>query len=447
MAARRAPSTTPNAAAARLAARWATVSLAVTLVSGAWLRLAMVWPAAAMGVDLRHAVHAHSHVAFFGWLVLAAAAVAAPGVVFDTARLRWWRRVVHAIGALSLVAWVAFFRMGYAGPTIALSAVHVGLWIGLARLCWSMPDAAPRRWWRAAFGALVGAGAVTVVPAILAARDVHDGWWRELAIKLFLAAFISGFAGLATMAAVLGAHDPGDRLRWSRRTILAMLVPLGVLYVAGAPPVAWLTLAGRAAAGATGVATLAVVVVVVRQRPTVVWWLPLLTMSAIGGLDLLAAAGVGASLMHGRAITVAFTHAVLLAWVTPTLALVLAPPAARRAAPAARVAVTVGTALAGVMILAVASMGWPWAWALVASFGVSGLGLAWVAALAGLGAAGAWAVTLFSLTGASAPEVSHDVPARAPDPAGLPDAGGALPALRARADGAAAGAPLLAAPD
>ena len=41
-------------------------------------------------------------------------------------------------GVLSLIALGAFAVMGYAAPTIALSAVHVLLWIPLVRLLWPL---------------------------------------------------------------------------------------------------------------------------------------------------------------------------------------------------------------------------------------------------------------------------------------------------------------------
>ncbi len=167
--------TQPSATAAALAARWAAVSLGATLLSGLWLRAALTWPAFSGGVNLLHAVHAHSHVAFFGWLVLGVASIAARQTAFSAQALGQWRLLVHALGVLSLIALGAFAVMGYAAPTIALSAVHVLLWIPLVRLLWPLTHAtaAQRAWWRASFRALLLAGAATLMPAVFVARGIR----------------------------------------------------------------------------------------------------------------------------------------------------------------------------------------------------------------------------------------------------------------------------------
>lgn len=416
------------AAAASLAWRWALVSLAATLITGVWLRLAMLQPALFFGANVGHAIHAHSHVAFFGWLVPAAAALAVRRGGLAASALQRWRVLLHGLGVLSLVALVLFLQMGYRAPTIALSAVHVVGWVALARMLWPMRAATvvARRWWRAALGALVASGAVTVVPAMLVARGIHDGWWRDVTIKLFLSLFLTGFAGLGAMATLVDTHRTDD-LRWARRVVLVAMAPLAVLYVAAAPPWPWLTAVGRGAVGAVGVATLAVVWAsrgAVRRATRVI---PVGAMAVVGTLELLAAGGVGASLMHGRAITVAFTHLVLLVWVTPLLAEALQPG---EAFGVRRVARVTAAAAGAVMCGALAVLGWPAAREALASLGATPSRLAMAAAIGGVGAAIGWLAGLGPTLGAGAPEVGDDVPARGPDDSRRADAGGALPPVR-----------------
>jgi hypothetical protein len=181
-------------------------------------------------------------------------------------------------------------------------------------------------------------------------------------------------------------------------------------------------------------------------------------MALVGLLQLLAAWGVGAGLMHARPVTVAFTHVVLLAWITPMLAAALSTGAdpvgdasrAARLRPGSLVGRGVpagATVAAGVMALAVAAFGWPWLLQQGARLGLTPMATAWVAAFAGALSAALWLTVLPLLPGAAAPKVSHDVPPRAADDSRAADPGRALPPLRARPHGAAAGRPRLAAAD
>jgi hypothetical protein len=386
-----------------LAARWAAVALGVTVASGLWLRASLAWPQLTAGANVVFGIHAHSHAAFFGWLVLGVAALAARGVEWNERSTRQWRLIVHAIGWMSLVALVAFARIGYAAPTIALSAVHVLLWIPLARLAWpaQLATAAERAWWRAAWIALLASGAATLIPGVLAARDIREGWWREFGIKLFLSIFLNGFAGMAAMGLVLSRVDRKVDARLvtlTRRALGASLIPLAVLYVAAPPPISWMVWIGRAAVGITGISTLAVVAMSWRRDVSPAMHASLLAMTACGVLETIAASGAGAELLHSRPITIAFTHLLLLLTISPIFALSLTIP---------RVPVVrslLAATGAATMCAAVAAFGWPWLGAQATGVGLSPMVLLKVAAVGGTVAAVAWWALLPLLFGARAPE-------------------------------------------
>ncbi|MEQ1691927.1 MAG: hypothetical protein ABMA00_11615 [Gemmatimonas sp.] len=388
-----------------LAGRWAVVSLAATLISGAWLRAAIVWPSLAQGVHVPFGVHAHSHVAFFGWLVLAVASLAARQVAWTERAAQRWRWVVHVLGALSLVALVAFAAVGYDTPTIVLSAVHVLLWFPLVRLVWSMEFASvgERAWWHAAWISLLAAGAATLIPGVLAARGVRTGWWREFGIKLFLALFLNGFAGLSTMGILLAGRGRDIRgvrsATWARRLIGASLLPLAVLYVATPPPLPWMVWIGRAAVGVVGASTIVVVVLAWRCAHSLWTRAAIMALGLVGVLEGVAAAGVGDQLMHSRPITIAFTHVLLLLGVTPILAAALAGPHAPRWRP---LLATIG---AVAMCSALVAFGWRWLGAYAVGAGLSPMELLTFAAIGGALAAAAWLSLLPLLFGAPAPEV------------------------------------------
>jgi hypothetical protein len=400
-------------ALADLAQRWAVVAFVATLLTGGWMRAAMAWPGAAMGVNLAHAVHAHSHVAFFGWLVLAAAAISARHTTFSLSEARAFRWLVHSIGALSLVALLAFARWGYAAPTIVLSAVHVALWYALAFTLRGAVHGRPAlaRWWRSAWGLLLVSGALTTVPALLAARGIHSGWWREFGIKLFLALFVNGFALFTAVGTLLseGLRDPSpapaawlDRVRW---LYLLALAPLGVLYVSTPPPYAWLTVVAHTGVGLMGLATLSLVWIIgpahrVHARRPIALPVRRTAMAGlllIGALQLIAATGRVDHLMHARPITIAFTHLELLLVVTPLLAAALAPRLARSMHLVG--SISTGAVMCGALVF----IGWPWLAARGADVGIPLMTWFPVAGAAGVLAAMAYLVLL--------PSLLHPVPA------------------------------------
>lgn len=390
--------------APRVYAWYAVATLAATVLVGAWLRAALAWPAVGLGLPLGNALHAHSHVGFFGWAVLAPAALLARRLHAGATRRGLLRAHAHALGILSFAALAAFAWQGYGAISIALSALHVLLWVALAALAWPLDRAnrAERAILRGALAMLVTAGAATLVPGILMARGVGDGWLRETGIKLFLAAFINGWLVLAVAGALAARHERPSRLRLPALLVAAGALPSALLYVAAAPPAAWLQLVGRggALAGGLGLLLLGMRLAggdgALRRGGA-------LAAALAGVLAMLAGAGVGQELMHGRAIVVAYLHLVLLGFATPLLLVSLAP--ARLAAPAARAIALVMLGGLAAMLAALVVQGWPRL--TILAYPVLGARGAAVLAFAGGAVAAAAAMALGVLTLGARPVAGH----------------------------------------
>lgn len=257
-------------------------------------------------------------------------------------------------------------------------------------------------------------------------RGIREGWWREFGIKLFLALFINGFAGFAALGllsssgAERGDHagDNRDPLARPRRMMTAALIPLAVLYVSTPAPAAWLVWSARAAVGIMGVGT-AWVLVQAMQTPRSGWrWLAWSAWGVVAILELVAATGVGTTLLHQRPVTLAFTHLVLLLSVSPVLAAALTqrPHAHPRVEMRGNTRVElrvkvrlnlrmlVATGGGALMSMSLAALGWPWLSAQVSALGVNALQLMTVLAVASAVAATAWLTFLPSIFRADAPE-------------------------------------------
>jgi hypothetical protein len=404
-----------NTQTGRLYARYAVVLLALTLVAGAYIRAAFAWPAVRGGIATPYMIHAHSHAGFFGWMVMAAAAAIVLRLAPLSATSRRLHRVLaHAIGVGSFAAFIGFALRGYDTLTIALSALHVGFWIVLVAAVWrplartAHADAALLL--RGGLVFLVLAGLATTVPAVMMVRQVTDPWLVQFGVKLFLTPFVSGFLVL-TAAGLLCARCTDVRYA---TTVLALIaagtLPATLLYVPG-PPAEWLIRVGRCGIGLVGAGVLLFAADLLAGARRAGRDLPPLALLAVGAamavgiIKLLAAAGIGATFMHNRSITVTVLHLILLGLVTPAF-VVGARPALR--APVRTVAYAAGLLL---MLVPLAATGWPWAarWLMVHGVGIG--------ALLGLSAVGGivCAAALIALT-------THDAPPNAETPA---TAGGA----------------------
>jgi hypothetical protein len=173
----------------RLYLRWAAVCLAATVLSGVWLRTVFLNPGTLGGFAFRNLVHAHSHLAFFGWATPALfALVVRTAVSPSVAGARWLRLHAHTVGIGSLLAFAGFLAGGYTTSTIVLSTVHVGLWVLFAFGMWPRLDGASpfvRRSLRGALAFLVLAGLGAMAPGVVMARGIADPWIGQLALQSF----------------------------------------------------------------------------------------------------------------------------------------------------------------------------------------------------------------------------------------------------------------------
>lgn len=329
--------------------RWALLFLVGTVVSGTWLRAVLVRTDLLAGFRFGDAVHAHSHLAFFGWIAMALFGLVAAEVLREGPGCRdgagtrdegpvdrlAGRLGLHgvALALASAGAFVTFVRGGYSPPSMALAGLHVVLWIAFVSLVWPRLSAvAPpvRSFYRASLAFLVVAGAGTMAPAFVMVRGIPGAWVNELSIGLFLVPFLAGFTTLGVMGAVYRQLEGATAHRWVLPLVAAGVVPSVLAYPASAPPSAWIDAAGRLglALFGAGLALFGADLLRVLGRRSEarglrrdVGFLGLSGASAAlaGALQLLLAFGVGAGVAHRRPVVIAFLHLLLLGFVSPAL--------------------------------------------------------------------------------------------------------------------------------
>jgi hypothetical protein len=353
--------------AARLYATYAAAFLLVTLASGVWLRAVFVFPGSIGGFRFANALHAHSHVAFFGWTTMALFAVFCASAL-RRERSPWLRVHAHATGLASAAAFLGFLRNGYDAATITISVIHVGAWVTFAIAAWPALSGLPpvlRRFWRAALALLVVAGAGAMLPGIVMARGMSDPWIYQITIKAFLTPFTSGWLVLGTMGAVYVLVERHTLATWVLRCAVLGVLPSTLLHTAAPPPGEWMTLLGRAGTILVGVSALLFAADVLRSRGKApLLWVVGIAAALKGGSEVLVGAGVLAELLASRQVTIAYLHLVLLGMVTPALMV-----AALRIAGAPRLGAAYALGL-GAMLLALVGLGWPAVGSLLTSAGL-----------------------------------------------------------------------------
>ncbi len=306
---------------ARLYAAYAAACLIGTVLSGVWMRAGFVAPGVLGGVRFQYAIHAHSHLALFGWATMGLFAIVAARA--DLARrVPWLRLHAHAVGVASVTAFVTFLRGGYDAASIAVSGVHVALWAMFAVVAWrplgQLGDVS-RHFLRAALVFLCVAGLGSGAPGIVMARGLGEGWIAEIAVHAMLTPFLAGWLILAVMGAV---YPMLPRARWWRAALVMTMVgvvPSALLHPVAAPPAEWLTLVGRVGTGAVGIGTLLFALDLLAWRGA-----PLLRLAGAAAMfkgigEVAVALGVGLELVAVRSLTIAYIHLVLLGLVTPVL--------------------------------------------------------------------------------------------------------------------------------
>lgn len=197
-------------------------------VAGAFMRATFVWPSLLGPYDFKNLVHAHSHVAYFGWSTLALMALMYK-MVYDTgespegertaAALTSWH-LVPAIVA-SLGAFYTFATTGYSGISIFLSAVNALIWYVFIVLYLRGPSrkAVGRtlegRYVLAAIFYLLIASVATWGASIWAMTNIGGKFFRELLISSFVFDFAYGWYTMGLLGVMLhtfkrlgGAGEP-----------------------------------------------------------------------------------------------------------------------------------------------------------------------------------------------------------------------------------------------
>lgn len=341
-------------AGTRRYARYAAAFLAVTVLAGVWLRAGLLRPGTLAGLSFRNLVHAHSHLAFFGWVTMALFALVLRESGREGAGWPWPRWHAHLLAAASVAVFLGFLWTGYAPLTIALSAVHVVLWVAFARRAWPTrgTGGAGDAFLRVALAFLLLAGAGTIGTGILSSRAA-DPWTSRLAIELFLTPFTAGWLVLGAFGA---AYARLSHPRFAGVVLVlgaAGALPSGLLHIAAPPPAPWLLLVGRAGMLLVAVASVAFALDVLRERGAS----PFLRLAGAAALvkgtaELAVGLGFAGHLLGSHPLVIGYLHLVLLGMVTPILVDALLAPA--------RVVVQAALHAAGLVLQlgALGALGW-----------------------------------------------------------------------------------------
>lgn len=223
-----------------------TILLAVSLgiyvlatALGVLMRFAFVTPMP--WLPFAHAIHAHSHTLYFGWVGLSVLALAFR-LVGDEGR--FVQGLLGTVAVLSLATFVSFLEGGYSTASIVFSTAFLFVW-----------SAAVIRWWRAARGRVglpytyLRAGMLYLVIAslgawarvVLIAMKVESPLPGKLAVFAFLHNF--GWFFVFAVTGLLVANAKALGLRFDERLLRT--------HLGWAAPVAWLAFPLGVAGGAT----------------------------------------------------------------------------------------------------------------------------------------------------------------------------------------------------
>lgn len=309
----------------------ALASLLVTLGAGVWLRSIPLRPSLLGGVDHGNAVHAHSHLALFGWAsmgLMAAIVARLGGSASPRLRGHAW-----AVGGASGAAFLSFLWQGYGPLSIAISTLQVVLWVAFVFVVWrgtASLHRTPRLWIRAALGCLTVAAAGSILPGVTTAAGASHAVQR-IAVELFLTLVIQGWLFVGALAILV---QPGPRARWhgpALAMLLSGMLPAVLTRVPGVESEALLVL-GRTGLLLTGAGSFLAAWSAWPRRDaaasarTTAWLrLALACVAVKGASELLAAAEPMGMLVLLRPVVVAYLHLVLLGALTSALVVALVP--------------------------------------------------------------------------------------------------------------------------
>ena len=194
---------------ARRAFQTAWAFWAVAGALGVLLRWLAVRPVD--GLNYAYFTHAHSHVAFLGWVFNAFFALALRFFVPEAERLGYWRLFccaqVATVGML-----IAYPIQGYGAASIAFSTLHMVCSGVFAWRLWrrSRASQAARGYLRTALGFMVisGVGPLSLGP--LAAAGLRDTPWYPLSVYFYLHCQYNGWFVFFLLAVLLQyRHERG----------------------------------------------------------------------------------------------------------------------------------------------------------------------------------------------------------------------------------------------
>ncbi|MDH5609499.1 MAG: hypothetical protein OEY56_08465 [Cyclobacteriaceae bacterium] len=200
--------------------RIAFVYLFLVALIGTLLRLSILYP---LSFSYPYVLHAHSHVAFMGWLfngvfllTLGSLDVQAP----------WIKRqfVGYQIAILGML--ISFPLQGYGPVSISFSTLHIVISIWFLVKVWPLLPHIPyaEKWIKAGlvFMVISAGGPFTLGP--LAALGYKDTIWYDLSIQFYLHFFFNGWFFMA-LAGLMSHHfsiDTGRGFTW----MVGAMVPL-----------------------------------------------------------------------------------------------------------------------------------------------------------------------------------------------------------------------------
>ena len=191
----------------------AWIFLLVTAFSGMALRLfAFV---EMPGIAYTHLLHAHSHVAFLGWVFNAFFALAV-WVWIAPDRGTTAHRIFWILQLANVGMFVSFLAQGYGAVSIAFSTLHMGVAVVFVILLWRAPRVAAktRPWLRGALFCFLLSSLGPLLLGPLAVLDLRDSPLYSLSIYWYLHFQYNGWFTLFLIALAIEAiHRQGNPWR------------------------------------------------------------------------------------------------------------------------------------------------------------------------------------------------------------------------------------------